>query len=204
MDNDADQPLDDSTQTKDKDPKKYWFKQPPRPPTPYQEWNKHQVVVDQPEQPWFNNMVSPAKDLLTFEELNATLIDFSKYAMNQLKIDNLTQAHLVGPMYELLKGTCISSIEHEYNMEECIKVLTENLIETDEIGINKWYQSFALRNFDLEVMEFESAHSNTTAKLSILKLVTKMLVPVTAEEKTNKKNDVKARSLLLMALPNEH
>ncbi|GJR14932.1 putative ribonuclease H-like domain-containing protein [Tanacetum coccineum] len=34
--------------------------------------------------------------------------------------------------------------------------------------------------------------------------VTKMLVPVTAEEKTNKKNDMKARSLLLMALPNEH
>ncbi|GKB78188.1 putative ribonuclease H-like domain-containing protein [Tanacetum coccineum] len=97
-------------------------------------------------------------------------------------------------------------------------------------------------------MEFESANSNTTAKLPILKLgeyemwvirikqyfqiqdyalweviengnswvsvpqttqengtsVTKMSVPVTAEEKTNKKNDVKARSLLLMALPNEH
>ncbi|GJV60716.1 hypothetical protein Tco_1466816, partial [Tanacetum coccineum] len=34
--------------------------------------------------------------------------------------------------------------------------------------------------------------------------VTKMSTPVTAEEKTNKKNDVKARSLLLMALPNEH
>ncbi|GJW55791.1 putative ribonuclease H-like domain-containing protein [Tanacetum coccineum] len=31
-----------------------------------------------------------------------------------------------------------------------------------------------------------------------------MSVPVTAEEKTNKKNDVKARSLLLIALPNEH
>ncbi|GJS98475.1 hypothetical protein Tco_0819645 [Tanacetum coccineum] len=29
-------------------------------------------------------------------------------------------------------------------------------------------------------------------------------IPVTAKEKTNKKNDVKARSLLLMALPNEH
>ncbi|GJZ34914.1 putative ribonuclease H-like domain-containing protein [Tanacetum coccineum] len=97
-------------------------------------------------------------------------------------------------------------------------------------------------------MEFESAHSNTTAKLPILKLgeyemwvirikqyfqvqdyalweviengnswvsipqtaqengtsVTKMSVLVTAKEKTNKKNDVKARSLLLMALPNEH
>ncbi|GJR54501.1 hypothetical protein Tco_1405022 [Tanacetum coccineum] len=99
-----------------------------------------------------------------------------------------------------------------------------------------------------KVMEFESAQSNTTAKLPILKLgeyemwvirikqyfqvqdyalweviengnswvsvpqtaqengtsVTKMSVPVTAKEKTNKKNDVKARSLLLMALPNEH
>ncbi|GJW89586.1 ribonuclease H-like domain-containing protein, partial [Tanacetum coccineum] len=34
--------------------------------------------------------------------------------------------------------------------------------------------------------------------------VTKMSLPVTVEEQTNKKNDVKARSLLLMALPNEH
>ncbi|GJV18889.1 hypothetical protein Tco_1367909 [Tanacetum coccineum] len=32
----------------------------------------------------------------------------------------------------------------------------------------------------------------------------KMFVPVTAKENTNKKNDVKARSLLLMALSNEH
>ncbi|GJX64406.1 putative ribonuclease H-like domain-containing protein [Tanacetum coccineum] len=74
---------------------------------------------------------------------------------------------------------------------------------------------FALRNFDLEDMELESTNSGPTAKLPILKLVpqttqengtsvTKMSIPVTAEEKTNKKNDVKARSLLLMALPNEH
>ncbi|GKF48476.1 hypothetical protein Tco_0141727, partial [Tanacetum coccineum] len=33
---------------------------------------------------------------------------------------------------------------------------------------------------------------------------TKMSVPVTAKEKICKKNDVKARSLLLIALPNEH
>ncbi|GKD63447.1 putative ribonuclease H-like domain-containing protein [Tanacetum coccineum] len=88
------------------------------------------------------------------------------------------------------------------------------------IGINKWYQSFALRNFDLEDMEFESANSNTTAKLPILKLgeyemwVIRIkqyfqmqdyaLWEVIENEKTNKKNDEKARSLLLMALPNEH
>ncbi|GKB83730.1 hypothetical protein Tco_0950625, partial [Tanacetum coccineum] len=90
--NDADQPPDDSTQTKDKAPKQDWFKQPPRPPTPDSEWNKHQVVVDQPEQPWFNQMVSAAKDPLSFDELMATPFDFSTYAMNRLKIDNLTQA----------------------------------------------------------------------------------------------------------------
>ncbi|GJY38122.1 hypothetical protein Tco_0424486 [Tanacetum coccineum] len=115
-------------------------------------------------------------------------------------------------------------------------------------GINKWYQSFVLRNFDLEDMKLESTNSGPTAKLPILKLgeyemwairikqyfqiqdyalweviengdswvsisqttkengitVTKMSTPATAEEKTKKKNDVKARGLLLMALPNEH
>ncbi|GJV68151.1 hypothetical protein Tco_1483660 [Tanacetum coccineum] len=104
--------------TKDKDPNKDWFKQPPRPHTFDLEWNKRQVVVDQP---------SAAKDPLTFDELMATLIEFSKYAMNRLKIDNLTQAYLVGPVYELLKGTCTSSIKLEYNMEECFKALINKL-----------------------------------------------------------------------------
>nr|GEW71770.1 hypothetical protein [Tanacetum cinerariifolium] len=72
-------------------------------------------------------MVSTAKDPLTFNELMATSIDFSKYAMNRLKIDNLTQAHLVGPIYEMLKGTCTRSIKLEYNMEECFKTLTDKL-----------------------------------------------------------------------------
>ncbi|GJU37209.1 putative ribonuclease H-like domain-containing protein [Tanacetum coccineum] len=53
------------------------------------------------------------------------------------------------------------------------------------IGINKWYQSFALRNFDLEVMEFESRIFNTTAKLPILKLENGnswVSIPQTAQE----------------------
>ncbi|GJU85161.1 putative ribonuclease H-like domain-containing protein [Tanacetum coccineum] len=71
-------------------------------------------------------------------------------------------------------------------------------------GSTSGIRACALRNFDLEDMESESTNNGTTAKLPILKLVTKMSVPVTAKEKTNKKNDVKARGLLLMALPNEH
>ncbi|GJV81734.1 cytochrome P450 76C1-like protein [Tanacetum coccineum] len=140
--------------------------------------------------------------------------------------------------------------EHERVLWGDLKVMFEPDIKRIDqgLGSTSGIRAFALRNFDLEVMEFESAHSNTTAKLPILKLgeyemwvirikqyfqvqdyalweviengnswvsvpqtaqengtsVTKMSVPVTAEEKTNKKNDVKARSLLLMALPNEH
>ncbi|GJX68928.1 hypothetical protein Tco_0304655, partial [Tanacetum coccineum] len=42
-------------------------------------------------------------------------------------IDKLTKARLVGPIYNLLKGTCQSSIELEYNMEECYKALSDQL-----------------------------------------------------------------------------
>ncbi|GJY45236.1 hypothetical protein Tco_0434299 [Tanacetum coccineum] len=46
----------------------------------------------------------------------------------------------------------------------------ENVRNRSRIGINKWYQSLALRNFDLEDMELESTNSGPTAKLPILKL----------------------------------
>nr|GEU94223.1 hypothetical protein [Tanacetum cinerariifolium] len=72
-------------------------------------------------------MVSTVKHPLTFDELMATLIDFSKYVKNRLKIDNLTQAHLVRPVYELLKGTCTRSIVLKYNIKECFKAFTYKL-----------------------------------------------------------------------------
>ncbi|GJS70140.1 hypothetical protein Tco_0702981 [Tanacetum coccineum] len=96
-----DQPQDSS---KPKTLNLEWFMQPPRPPTPDPKWNKRQVALNQPEQPWFNQMVSATKDPLTFDDLMATPIDFSKYVLNRLKIDNLTQDILLGPAYNLLKG----------------------------------------------------------------------------------------------------
>ncbi|GJS44747.1 putative ribonuclease H-like domain-containing protein [Tanacetum coccineum] len=53
--------------------------------------------------------------------------------------------------------------------------------------------------YEREEMDLETAQTTTTAKLPILKQG-----PVTTKEKVQKKNDVKARSMLLMALPNEH
>ncbi|GJY76659.1 ribonuclease H-like domain-containing protein [Tanacetum coccineum] len=48
-------------------------------------------------------------------------------------------------------------------------------------------------------MDLETTQTTTTTKLPLLKQG-----PVTTEEKAQKKNDVKARSMLLMTLPNEH
>ncbi|GKB52245.1 hypothetical protein Tco_0902998 [Tanacetum coccineum] len=48
-------------------------------------------------------------------------------------------------------------------------------------------------------MDLETAQTTTTAKLPILKQG-----PITTKEMVQKKNDVRSRSMLLMALPNEH
>ncbi|GKA55092.1 retrotransposon protein, putative, ty1-copia subclass [Tanacetum coccineum] len=75
--------------------------------------------------------------------------------------------------------------------------------ETWVIKIKQYFQvqDYALweviKNGNSWVSVPQTAQENST-------LVTKISVPLTAEEKTNKKNDVEARSLLLMALPNEH
>nr|GEV55378.1 ribonuclease H-like domain-containing protein [Tanacetum cinerariifolium] len=63
----------------------------------------------------------------TFDELMSTPIDFSAYFMHNLKIDNLTQEILVGPAYNLLKGTCKSFMELMYHFEECYKAVTDRL-----------------------------------------------------------------------------
>ncbi|GJS68955.1 putative ribonuclease H-like domain-containing protein [Tanacetum coccineum] len=98
------------------------------------------------------------------------------------------------------------------------KIMVKN---RSRIGINKWYQSLALRNFDLEDIELEYTNSGPTAKLPILKLGEYKIWAIRIkqyfhiqdyalwkvienEEKIKKKNNVKARGLLLMALPNEH
>ncbi|GKE32846.1 hypothetical protein Tco_1452168 [Tanacetum coccineum] len=101
--------------------------QPPRPETPDLEWNKDPNVNDGLEQTWFNDLVNAKKALLTFDDLMANPIDFTKFAMNRLKKDKITKADLVGHVYKLLKGTCRSCIELEYNMEQCYLALSNQL-----------------------------------------------------------------------------
>ncbi|GJR02591.1 hypothetical protein Tco_0525575 [Tanacetum coccineum] len=111
-----------------------WCKQPPRPETPDPEWNKDRSIDDEPKQTWFNDLVNAEKDPLTFDELMATSIDFTKFAMNRLKKGKITAADLVGLVYKLLKGTYKSSIELEYNMDQCYNALTDQIDWTKPEG----------------------------------------------------------------------
>nr|GEV55364.1 zinc finger, CCHC-type [Tanacetum cinerariifolium] len=62
-----------------------------------------------------------------FNELMDTPLDFSNFLINRLKVDTLTLELLVGPTYELMKGSCKSLIELEYHLEEVYKATTDQL-----------------------------------------------------------------------------
>ncbi|GJY60175.1 hypothetical protein Tco_0460832 [Tanacetum coccineum] len=70
---------------------------------------------------------STNKSLKDFDELMSTPIDFSRYILNGLKIENLTQEILLGPTFRLLKGTRSNYAELEYNFKACYKALLEKL-----------------------------------------------------------------------------
>ncbi|GJQ98534.1 integrase, catalytic region, zinc finger, CCHC-type containing protein [Tanacetum coccineum] len=84
-------------------------------------------VDDAPKQSSLNDLANAKKPPLTFDDLMSTPIDFSAFSMNRLKISKLTKADLVGPVYNLLKGTCKTCVELEYNIEECYRALFNQL-----------------------------------------------------------------------------
>ncbi|GJV35539.1 hypothetical protein Tco_1408016, partial [Tanacetum coccineum] len=90
------------------------------------------VTGDNDEQPadketWISQAALAEEPPTSFDEFNDTSFDFSAFVMNRLKIPNLTQEILVGPAFNLLKGTCKSITELEYHLEECSKATTERL-----------------------------------------------------------------------------
>ncbi|GJT17164.1 hypothetical protein Tco_0875870 [Tanacetum coccineum] len=83
-------------------------------------------VDDEPAHNWLNDLANTEKPPLFLDDLMSTPIDFSAFSMNRLKINKL-KADLVGPVYNLLKGTCKSCVELEYNMLECYRTLSDQL-----------------------------------------------------------------------------
>nr|GEV17531.1 hypothetical protein [Tanacetum cinerariifolium] len=107
--------------------KEDWFKKSERPPTPDSDWNKRQHVDSRPSQTWINQVAHAKEPRTSFDELTDTSFDFSAFVLNRLNIKDLTQEILVGPAFELLKGTCKSLTELEYPLKESSKATTERL-----------------------------------------------------------------------------
>ncbi|GJV93692.1 hypothetical protein Tco_1541505 [Tanacetum coccineum] len=89
--------------------------------------SKGKAVEDGPKQNWLSDLANAKKPPLTFDDLISTPIDFMAFAMNRLKLTKLTKVDLVGPVYNLLKGTCKSFVELEYNIKECNRALSDKL-----------------------------------------------------------------------------
>ncbi|GJZ31940.1 hypothetical protein Tco_0576987, partial [Tanacetum coccineum] len=130
-------------------PKHDWFKKLERPPTPDSDWNVRKSIDFRPPQTWISKIAQEEKPPLSFDELMRNPIDFSTYVMNHLKIDKMTLEHLVGPTFNLLKGTCKSRVELEYNFEECYKALTGRLDWNNPEGKEYPFDLTQARNIQL-------------------------------------------------------
>ncbi|GJT29754.1 hypothetical protein Tco_0910029 [Tanacetum coccineum] len=116
-----DQPVDETTQFLD------WFQKPAKPPTPNHDWNKTLPAAHGPNQPWISNLAQKDYPRELFNELMDTPLDFSAFMLNRLKVDTMTPKLLVGPTFELMKGSCKSLVELEYFLEEVYKATTNRL-----------------------------------------------------------------------------
>nr|GEW62701.1 hypothetical protein [Tanacetum cinerariifolium] len=78
-------------------------------------------------QPWISDLAKQADSRASFNELMDTPVDFSAFLMNQLNVDTLTPELLVGPTYELMKGSCKNLVELEFFLKEVYKAKTDQL-----------------------------------------------------------------------------
>nr|GEZ68591.1 putative reverse transcriptase domain-containing protein [Tanacetum cinerariifolium] len=98
---------------------------PQKPPTLDRDWNKTLPAVQGSTQTWISELAKQADSRSSFNELLDTLLDFSNFIMNRLRVDTLTPELLAGPTFELMKGSCKSLIELEYHLEEFYKETTD-------------------------------------------------------------------------------
>ncbi|GJT32380.1 hypothetical protein Tco_0922799 [Tanacetum coccineum] len=99
----------------------------------------------------------------------ATPIDFSKFEKNRLKLDKITKEDLVRPVFNLLKGTYQSSIELEYNKEECYKALIERLDWENPKGHLTIASEYFFNN-DLEYLKSIDSERKYTMSITKIKV----------------------------------
>nr|GEY52133.1 hypothetical protein [Tanacetum cinerariifolium] len=109
-----DQPITEASQHPE------WFQKQTKPQTPDCAWNKTLPATYESIQPWISDLAKQADSCASFNELMDTPVDFLAFLMNRLNVDTLTPELLVGPTYDLMKGSCKSLVELEFFLKEVI------------------------------------------------------------------------------------
>ncbi|GKB78644.1 hypothetical protein Tco_0945539 [Tanacetum coccineum] len=123
-----------------------WFKKVERPPTLNPEWNKGRSAENKLTRKWLSDLAKAEKPLRTFNDLMSTPINFSAFVMNRLQISELTQDILVGPPYNILKGTSHwgpkrqSFYRYASNRESKHDVYsTKIILAVTNVKVKEWY-----------------------------------------------------------------
>nr|GEW20552.1 hypothetical protein [Tanacetum cinerariifolium] len=116
-----DQPIVQSSQHPE------WFSQQQKPPSSDRDWNKTVLAIYGSIQSWIIELAKQTDSCSSFNELMDTPLDFSNFLINRLKVDTLPPELLPGPTYKLMKGSCKSLVELEYQLEEVFKATTDQL-----------------------------------------------------------------------------
>nr|GFD14577.1 hypothetical protein [Tanacetum cinerariifolium] len=121
-------------------------------------WNTALPASQGDAQSWISDLAKQADAHSSFNELFDTPIDFSNFIMHRLNVDTLTPDLLVGPTYELMRGSCSSLTELEYHLEEVYKATTDQLDWVNPEATNRLQQARPLGRIiavtELQIMEW--------------------------------------------------
>nr|GEX96560.1 transposase, Ptta/En/Spm, transposase, Tnp1/En/Spm-like protein [Tanacetum cinerariifolium] len=147
-----------------------WFSQQQKPLTLDRDWNKTLPATHGSIQPWISEPAKQSDSRSSFNELMDTPVDFFTFLMNRLRVDTLTSKLLAGPTYKLMKGSCKSLVELEYQLEEVYKATTDQLDwvnpeEDLQLGVESYQKKLNLTTpdtyrSDLKRKEAYIAYSN--------------------------------------------
>nr|GFA33392.1 hypothetical protein [Tanacetum cinerariifolium] len=124
------------------------------PETPDPDWSKDPKADTGPEQNWFSKLEKITKAPEDFDDVLGSTFDFSNFMKYHIKKDTLTKADLESPVFELFKGTCRSSIEIEYHLDQHYFAFSDKPDWKNPKGdiIHQDYYTFQLKSSSAKIL----------------------------------------------------
>ncbi|GJW72954.1 hypothetical protein Tco_0132324 [Tanacetum coccineum] len=130
------------------------------------------------EQTSLNDIVNVEKDSLTFDELMATPIDFSKFAMNCLKLDKITKADLWRPKRQIFYKSQVNRLSR-HDVYSTIKILSVVSVKVDKKYSYEYLEEIVVRRADRKLYtfkdgDFPNLHLNDIEDMLLLHVQNKL------------------------------